>query len=103
MNSSNPFEPTRTQAEPKPPNPVPETATLSQRSAFNVAVLAELGAKLVGLMFVLDGIGGLISHAVKFFVDRQQMIDAGIEPFTNSSTMGGLYLRFSTYLPGSIS
>ena len=76
------------------PKPVPETANLSQRSAFNVAVLAELGAKLVGLMFVLDGIGGLISHAVTLFMDRQQMIDAGIEPLTNSVTMGGFISSF---------
>ena len=94
MNSSNPFEPTRTQAEPKPPNPVPETATLSQRSAFNVAVLAELGAKLVGLMFVLDGIGGLISNAVTLFIDRKQLIDAGLPSYTNSITMGGFLSSF---------
>ena len=96
MNSSNPYEPGRTQAELKPtaPKPVPETASLSQRSAFNVAVLAELGAKLVGLMFVLDGIGGLISHAVTLFMDRKHLIDTGIAPYTDSVTMGGFVSSF---------
>ena len=93
---SNPYEPGRTQAElkPKPPKLVPETATLAQRSAFNAAVLAELGAKLVGLMFVLDGIGGLISHAVTLFMDRKHLIDTGIAPYTDSVTMGGFVSSF---------
>ena len=105
MNSSNPYEPGRTQAELKPtaPKPVPETATLSQRPAFNAAVLAELGAKLVGLMFVLDGIGGLISHSITLFMDRNQMVDAGMAPLTNPVTMGGFisslfYLFAGVYL-----
>jgi len=93
MNSSNPDETGRTQAEQKP-KLVSETATLSQRSPFNVAVLAELGAKLVGLMFVLDGIGGLISSGVTLFMDRKQLIDAAIEPLMNSVTMGSFMSSF---------
>ena len=100
MNSSNPFEPSTTRSEPKPP---PEIATLSQRPAFNAAVLAELGAKLVGLMFVLDGVGGIISNAVTLFMDRRLMLEAGVRPYADSVTMGSFvsslfYLFVGVYL-----
>ena len=66
-------------------------------------MLAELGAKLVGLMFVLDGIGGLISHSITLFMDRNQMVDVGMAPLTNPVTMGGFisslfYLFAGVYL-----
>ena len=72
----------------------PVVDSLAERPAFKAAVLAELGVKLVGLMFVLDGVGGLILNLITFYVDRQNLIAAGIEPEMHSITAGGFASSF---------
>ena len=72
----------------------PAVESLAKRPAFSTAVLAELGVKLVGLTFVLDGVGGLILNLITFYVDRQNLIAAGIEPEMHSLTAGGLASSF---------
>ena len=75
-------------------DPKSEAETLANRPAFNAGVLAELGVKLVGLMFVLDGVGGLIAEAITLFLDRKHQIAAGLEPEMHSITAAGFASSF---------
>ena len=84
MNRTNPY----TAKENSSGRSTPDSATLAGSSALDVANLAVIGLRLLGVLFAADGVGGLIANSVAVFTEYRQMIDAGVEPYVNAVTLG---------------
>ena len=91
MNHTNPYKANESGSD---RGSIPDCDSLSNKSALKISNLALIGLRLLGLMFTVDGVSGLISNSVAVFTEYKQMIEVGYEPMVNAVTFGLVFSSF---------
>ena len=97
MTEPNPYEANFKDSDLQVPAKPPSHAKLS---GLNAAVLAELGIKLLGLMFIVDGISLLISNAIMLVLYDKEYRAADLGSFMEPGSVAGIGQSFVYLLAG---